>query len=164
MPEVIADTSPLQYLHQTDLLDLLPALYSRIIIPQAVARELAEGRTHGIRLPDIATLAWVEIRAVREQALLALAPSLGAGEREVLALAVQIPDSLTLLDDALARQHARLLRVTFTGTLGVLLRAKQLGRLPAVAPILAQLESLRFRLDPITRANVLQLASEQEEA
>jgi predicted nucleic acid-binding protein len=48
MPEVIADTSSIQYLHQTDLLDLLPTLYQRILIPQAVVDELTQGRSQGI--------------------------------------------------------------------------------------------------------------------
>ncbi|EGJ35396.1 MULTISPECIES: hypothetical protein [Moorena] len=41
MPNVIADTSPIQYLYQTNLLDLLPQLYGSVIVPQAVANELA---------------------------------------------------------------------------------------------------------------------------
>jgi predicted nucleic acid-binding protein len=56
MPEVIADTSSIQYLHQTDLLDLLPTLYQRILIPQAVVDELTQGRRQGIVLPNPETL------------------------------------------------------------------------------------------------------------
>ena len=37
----IADTSPIQYLFQTGLLDLLPALYGEVILPEAVVSELA---------------------------------------------------------------------------------------------------------------------------
>jgi predicted nucleic acid-binding protein len=39
MPEVIADTSPIQYLYQIGLLDMLNVLYGKIIIPEAVAEE-----------------------------------------------------------------------------------------------------------------------------
>ena len=160
MPELIADTSPIQYLYQTDLLDLLPSLYSMITIPQAVVYELEEGRARGIKLPDLAALLWVKVKHVREQALLSLATDLGRGEREVLALSIQTPDSIALLDDALARQYASLLGIVFTGTLGVLLKAKQSGHLSALAPVLDQLESLRFRLDSATRQAVLKLARE----
>lgn len=160
MPDVISDTSPVQYLHQTNLLDLLPLLYNQVIIPRGVARELEEGRTRGIELPDVAGLSWAAVREASEQSLLTLPTNLGQGEREVLALAAQTSDSLALLDDALARQQARLLKISFTGTLGVLLRAKRDGHLPAVAPVLDRLEHLRFRLDPHTRASVLHLAGE----
>ncbi len=40
MREVIADTSPIQYLYQTNLLELLPTLYKQVLMPQAVADEL----------------------------------------------------------------------------------------------------------------------------
>ncbi|WP_293113102.1 hypothetical protein [Moorena sp. SIO4G3] len=50
MPNVIADTSPIQYLYQTNLLDLLPQLYGSVIVPQAVANELAAGAALKISL------------------------------------------------------------------------------------------------------------------
>ena len=159
MPEVITDTSPIQYLYQTDLLDLLPTLYGQITMPQAVADELAQGQSQNIPLTDPASLSWLTIRSV-QSALVPLVPDLGAGEREVLTLALETPDSLVLLDDALARRYARQLGVVFTGTLGVILRAKQAGYIEAVAPVLDQLDALRFRLDSATRAAVLRLADE----
>lgn len=160
MPELIADTSPMQYLYQTGLSELLPSLYQRVTIPQAVAQEIEEGKARGIALPDVGALSWVRVASVREQALLAIAPDLGKGEREVLALAVQTQDSLAVLDDALARQHARLLGIAFTGTLGVLLKAKREGYLDKLAPVLDSLEQLRFRLSAATRRAVLDIAGE----
>jgi hypothetical protein len=50
--EVISNTSPLQYLHQVGLLDLLPALYTRVTVMEAVAAELEDGRAAGIDLPN----------------------------------------------------------------------------------------------------------------
>lgn len=41
MPEVITDTSPIQYLYQIAQLELLPTLYGQNGMPQAVADELA---------------------------------------------------------------------------------------------------------------------------
>jgi hypothetical protein len=89
-----------------------------------------------------------------------LVPDLGAGEREVLTLALETPDSLVLLDDALARCYARQLGVVFTGTLGILLKAKQSGYINLIRPVLDQLDDLRFRLDSATRVAVLRLAEE----
>jgi predicted nucleic acid-binding protein len=47
-----------------------------------------------------------------------------------------------------------------TGTLGVLLKGKQLGYLNAIAPELDRLDRLKFRLSAATRAVVLKLANE----
>lgn len=67
---------------------------------------------------------------------------------------------LVVLDDALARQLAEVLGLRLTGTLGLLLDVKQAGLAPALAPVLDQLQALRFRLAPHTRAAVLKLAGE----
>jgi predicted nucleic acid-binding protein len=159
-PEVIVDTSPIQYLFQTGLLDLLPTLYGRVVVPEAVARELAVGRTQGVPLPNPRSYRWMRVRSVREPALLSITIDLGLGEWEAIALALQFAGSLLVVDDARARRHARLRGIRFTGTLGGLLRGKEAGHLPALAPVLDQLDELGFRLHPATRASVLKLAGE----
>ena len=160
MPEVISDTSPLQYLHQAAHLGLLPTLYGTIIVPEGVAEEIAEGRTLGYSLPDLSRLDWIRIEEVTGRGVLVLATDLGKGEREVLALATQRPEVTALLDDRLAREVAERLGIRFTGTLGVLLRAKAEGHLERVTPLVDQLHGLGFRLDPTTRSAILELAGE----
>jgi uncharacterized protein len=160
MPEVIADTSPIQYLHQTNLLDLLPTLYGRILIPPAVVEELSQGRKQGVVLPDPELISWIEIHQVSTSQLISMVPNLGLGEREVISLAISLSDSLVILDDALARNYARQMNVTMTGTLGVLLKAKQSGFISQIFPIIEQLDTLRFRLAPATRTAILKLADE----
>lgn len=160
MREVISNTSPLQYLYQAELLDLLPALYGTVVVPSGVADELAAGRALGLALPDPKTLPWARVRVATDVALLRIVADLDRGEREVLAIAKQVSDPLAILDDGLARRYARLLGVPFTGTLGVLLKAKSTGLLARVSPVLDRLEALRFRFDAQTRAEVLKLANE----
>ena len=109
-------------------------------------------------LPDLTSLQWVSVRQVTHPGLLPLATDLGSGKSEVLG--VELPGSLVVIDDGLARRYARALGLRLTGTLGVLLRAKREGLLPELAPVLSQLDSLRFRLDPGTRQAVLKLAGE----
>lgn len=160
MPEVIVDTSPLQYLYQLDLLDLLPESYGQVVIPESVAREIAAGHALGVALPDLRTLPWIKVRRVTSLAVLPLVFDLGAGETEVLALALESQGSLVVLDDALARRVAQRLALRLTGTLGVLLKGKQAGRIKELAPLLNQLERLHFHLDAQTRESVLKLADE----
>jgi len=162
LPEVICNTSPLRYLHQLGLLHLLPALTERVIVPPAVAEELTAGRARGVDLPDLQALDWVTIRHPVSEAALPLVNDLGPGETEVLALALESADAIVIIDDALARQVAETLGIRLIGTLGVLLDAKRAGLVPAVAPLLDQLQALRFRLASHTRAAVLELAGEIE--
>lgn len=160
MPEVIANTSPLQYLFQLDLLHLLPDFYGEVSVPVGVVQEVRSGLARGVALPDLDSLQWLRICEPRNAAVLPLAASLGAGEREVLALAVESVDPLVILDDALARRFAVRLRLRLTGTLGLLLKAKKTGQIESVRPYLDRLEDLRFRLDGATRRSVLTLATE----
>ena len=162
MPEVICDTSPLQYLWQLGSLHLLPALVNQVILPPAVVEELAVGRAKGVNLPDPLALNWIIIRRPVSLAALPLVNDLGPGETEVLALALESTDAVVILDDALARQVAETLGIRLIGTLGLLLDAKRAGLVSAVAPLLDQLQALRFRLAPRTRATVLKLAGEIE--
>jgi predicted nucleic acid-binding protein len=75
-------------------------------------------------------------------------------------LALELREAVVVLDDALGRRVAETLGLPLTGTLGLLLDAKRAGLVPAVAPLLDQLQALRFRLASHTRAAVLKLAGE----
>ena len=67
---------------------------------------------------------------------------------------------LILLDDRLARRVAVSLEITVEGTLGLLLDAKQAGLVKSLTPLVEQLQSLGFRLDPRTREAALRQAGE----
>ena len=79
MAEVICNTSPLQYLHQLGHLDLLPQLTGPVVVPTAVATELAEGHKLGVDVPDPEALPWITLRAPRSHAVLPLMTDLGPG-------------------------------------------------------------------------------------
>lgn len=162
MAEVVCDTSPLQYLHQLRLLHLLPSLARSIVIPPAVEEEILAGKAQGIDLPDFQTLDWLSIRHPVSRPAVPLVRDLGPGETEVLMLGLEVPDSILILDDALARRVAENLQIPFTGTLGLLLDAKRSGLISSVAPFLEQLQDLRFRLSTGARSVILRLAGEQE--
>ena len=160
MPEYICNTSPLQYLYQLGRLELLPALVTRLIVPSAVVAELESGRAAGCHLPDVSTLPWVTVQQPAGTTVLPLAADLGRGEASVLALALESKQPVIILDDAVARRAAALLGIRFTGTLGILVEAKKRRMILAVAPLLDELDALRFRVSPATRAAVLKLAGE----
>lgn len=131
-----------------------------MIVPNAVCDELRAGLLQGIELPEVNTLPWIHRKDPVSAPALPLAADLGPGESAVLALALETPGSSVILDDALGRRAAELLGIPFTGTLGLLLSAKEKNLIPAVAPILDRLSELRFRVATSTRSAVLQLAGE----
>jgi uncharacterized protein len=160
LPEVICNTSPLQYLHQIGALELLHAIVGRLTVPPAVVRELAAGKQSGIDLPDLDALDWVTVRSPVKNALLPEAADLGPGETEVLMLAMKAPGAVVVLDDGLARKVAQNRGLRITGTLGILLDAKRAGLIPRIRPRLDRLQTLGFRLASHTRLAVLRQAGE----
>lgn len=159
MHEVFANTTPLQYLHRLGRLEWLRDFHGRVVVPEAVAAELDAGRQLGANVPDVRAIAWFEVRAAPQPGG-AFPNFIHRGEAAVMTLARSSGDALILMDDGLARTHARGLGLRLTGTLGVILRAKREGLIPAVEPTLRQLQSEGFRMAPATFAEVLRLAGE----
>jgi uncharacterized protein len=157
---VVSNTSPLLYLHQVGHLDLLRELYGRLQIPPAVRIELQAGAEQGVPVPDVQALGWIDEQALTDRRLLPAVIDLGPGEAEAIALALSAPHSLLILDDRLGRRIARLAGVTYTGTLGVLVRAKQAGFLSRVAPVIKQLRNTTMHLTPELVEMVLKEAGE----
>ncbi len=160
MRELVCDTSALVSLHQIGQLDLLPALAATVLVPSAVERELAAGRSAGCSVPDIAALAWIVICAPTRRPVLPDARYLGEGESEVLWVTLETPGAVAVLDEGPARRASAQLGIPFTGTLGLLLDAKQRGLTPAVAPLLNELHRHGFRMSGRVREAVLKSAGE----
>ena len=101
------------------------------------------------------------VRPVQDRTLLPLVTSLGNGEKEVLALGLETPDHLLVLDDRNARRYGNAAGLEITGTLGILVLAKERGVIETVRPILDHLQDLKFRINATTRDIVLDLADEE---
>lgn len=159
---IISDTSPLYYLEQLRLIELLPKLYGEVVVPAAVVTELNAGAKLGERIPDLSSLSWIRIMTTSIPDSLDIYEDLGQGELEAIALGLETPGSLLLLDDSFAREIAQLNGLHITGTLGVLLRAKQDGFVSAISPLLLQLRAVRFHLSDKVMRDVLELAGESK--
>ena len=160
MREIICNTSPIQYLYQLRLLNVLKKLYSIVFIPEAVADELNVGISIGAHVPDPSQIDWIKIKKVKEKSLLPLVTNLGKGEKEVIALGLESKKPLLILDDLHARRYASFLNLPITGTLGVLLKGKLSGHINNVSEYIELLEAMNFRLAPKTKIYALKQANE----
>ena len=68
------------------------------------------------------------------------------GESSAIALALETPDSTVILDDYKARKIAERLGIPFTGTIGVIIKAKLRGIIPSIKPLLEKIKQTDFRL------------------
>jgi predicted nucleic acid-binding protein len=138
---VVSDSSTLIHLAAIGRIDLLRTFFERIVIPPAVWEEVVvEGRERAgaLEVEQAKRAGWIEIQTATNLPLLRLLEhQLDAGEAQVIALAVEQSATLILLDESEARQIAALYNLPKTGTIGILIRAKQEGKI----------ESLRTELD-----------------
>ena len=147
---IISDTSCFIILTNIGELHLLQKLYSKITTTIEIATEFGEP------LPE-----WVEILSVKSkdtQRLLEM--QIDKGESSAIALALEIPDSLLILDDIKARKVATQLGLSITGTLGIIIKAKLEGIIPSVIPILNKIKQTDFRLSNEVELQVLKAAME----
>jgi predicted nucleic acid-binding protein len=152
---VVADTSPLNYLVQIDEVELLPALFDKVLIPLAVVLELTHaGSPLKVRKWISSPPGWLESRqvaGVASPSLFVLEP----GEREAIQLALETGIDTVLIDDAAGRLVAETFKLDVRGTLGVLERAAKLGKI-SFHQALVKLELTSFRISPTLRAAFLQ--------
>jgi predicted nucleic acid-binding protein len=144
---VIADTTPLNYLILIDHADVLPTLYGRVFIPQAVYQELQQGRTPAVVQAHIAARpSWLEIRNITlpiDSTLTAL----DRGEQEAIVLAEELKADVLMIDDKDGRRAAAERNLVVIGTLGVLEEAAKLGLLDLPSAV-SKLKETTFRADP----------------
>jgi len=167
MAVVISDSSPLICLAAIRQFSLLRLLYSHVLLPEAVWQEITRAPVVSAAASlqaatDARDAGWLQVaRAANRPLVTQIETMLDPGEAEAIALAVERPASLLLIDERDGRQVARTLGIPLTGTLGILLRAKTLGHVPAIKPLLTELvEQHHFRLHPSLVQRVLAEAGE----
>jgi predicted nucleic acid-binding protein len=145
----VLNASPIIVLAKIGYLDLLTELASEVLVPPAVVSEVRAGAAS-----DPARRAleggWGKQVPAGNTPEIVQEWSLGAGESEVLALALQTKGWTAILDDAEGRMCARALEVPVMGTLGVVLRAKRRGLLESASEVVAAMRDAGLRLDDLT--------------
>jgi uncharacterized protein len=157
---VVVNTTPIIALSLIGELDLLRLLYDQVVVPSAVEAEVLAGDRDGIGRSELQHASWLRVASLQDPRRADLLADLDRGEAEVLALAQELNADLVIIDERLARLHAKRVGLTLTGTLGVLLRAKQLGHVKAVAPLIHRLRQGGIHLSDLVVAEVLALADE----
>lgn len=129
---------------------MLHKVYGQVVTTTDIATEFGE------TLPD-----WVEIVTVADkfkQQLLEM--QIDKGESSAIALALEIPDSTIIMDDYKARKIADKLGIKYTGTIGVIIKAKILGIIPSVKPLLERIKQTDFRLSADVELQALRESKE----
>lgn len=147
---IIADTSCIILFTNIEELDLLRALYSEVIITPEISNEF--GKT----LPE-----WIIVKDVSDkprQEILEI--FIDKGEASAIALALEMPGSILVIDDYKARKIADKLNLSYTGTLGVIIKAKQDGIISSIKPFIEKIKRTNFRISQELEYFALKAAGE----
>ena len=123
--KVICNTTPFIALSSIEQIGLLKEVYSTIIVPRAVIKEIDEGGK--INVPDLTAFDWIEVIPNVTNFKNRLLFQLDYGEQQVVLNALKLKPDLVLIDDKTARNIAEYLGINVKGTLGVLVEAKRKG-------------------------------------
>jgi uncharacterized protein len=160
----VVNASPLIHLARVSLLDLLrgEAQDVEVVVPFTVFEEVMRGAKHdaSASLVEQATRDWLVIAPPRPPHSEIDLWRIDDGEIAVLSIALSTPGATVVLDDRAARLEARRLGIPMTGTLRLLLDAKEFGMIPSVQATLDRLRDYGMRLSDAIIREVLRQAGE----
>ena len=154
------NASPLIFLTAVRLLEILRQPGVPVLVPDVVFNEISG---HGASDPAVQAVQhsdWIEVVSTPPIPDDVRAWDLDAGESAVFAVALGVPNSMVVLDDQAARRCAHALGLQTQGTLGLVLVAKQQGLIPAVRPLLQQLDQAGMYLSDRLESQILAAAGE----
>lgn len=154
---IVINSGPLITLAKIEALWLIDALPMRFITPTEVQVELAAGP------PDLLATdfpASVEVVSLTSARIDRLFENLDSGEAAVVQLALERSISTVCLDERKGRSYAVREGLLLLGSLGLFGRAKKLGLVEQIAPLIAEAQSAGTRYDARTIERFLTIFNE----
>ena len=147
---IISDTSSLIALTNIGELELLKKVYEEVVITPEIGEE------YGLDTPD-----WIRIEKIEDiQKFKLLNLELDKGESSGITLALENEASLLIIDEKKGRGIAKKLGIKITGILGVMIRAKEIGAINRVKPLIEKLEKVDFRMSERLKNQILERVGE----
>lgn len=161
MTDIISNATPLIAFARIGQLSLLKRVVRQLIIPQAVAEEVANYASKTAGQIDLFQESWIQVeRLASDERMRLLLPTLDRGEAEVIALALEKRARLVLIDELTGRKVAESLELKVTGSVGLLIKAKDLGEVTAVRPLLEAMHEAGIYFSQRFIASVLDYVDE----
>jgi|CXWL01.1.fsa_nt_gi predicted nucleic acid-binding protein len=159
---IVADATPLIGLASIGRLEVLRELFEEVFIPQAVYDEtVTNGRAEGRAKHEVENAPWIYIVQVKDRlAVNLLLDEMDLGEVETIVLAVEMNADWVLMDEKKGRRKLSQLNVPKIGTLGILLRAKELGMIRNLGLEIKELQKTGFTISQPVIDEILRAARE----
>jgi uncharacterized protein len=159
---VVSNTTPPIGLAQIQRFDFLRQLFGEVTIPQAVYDEaVVAGREEGGAKREVSGGAWIKTMSIQGRlAVEVLLDEMDLGEAEAIVLARELGADWVLMDEKKGRRKLSQMGINKIGTLGILLKAKQIGLLDAIRPEIEKLQQQSFSMSQDVIDAVLKEANE----
>ncbi len=159
---IVSDTTPLIGLASIGRLNVLQELFGEVYIPQAVYDEtVTHGRAQGSAKQDVDNASWIHVEQVQDRlAVNVLLDEMDLGEVETIVLAGEMKADWVLMDEKKGRRKLSQLDISKIGTIGILLKAKQIGIIPNLKHEIEVLQKTGFAISQIVVDEVLKIAGE----
>ena len=158
--DIVVNTGPLISLAAAGHLGLLRSLFRRIVVPAEVEEEIAAGGSAQFACAEFNAATWLDRR--KSPAVLPpyLLTTLDRGEASVIALALAEKIPTVCIDETVGRRVARLHGLAVTGSIGILIQARQQGLPVSVRNSVARMRQHGIWLSPALEAEAQRLAGE----
>ncbi len=160
---IVSNTTPLIGLATIGRFELLRELFGEIYIPQAVYDEaVTAGREKGGAKREVSEASWVKVVEIQDRlAVDVLLDELDLGEAEAIVLAREVNADWVLMDEKKGRRKLVQLEIPKIGTIGILLKAKEIGLLKTIRDDLEELRKKGFSISQSVIDVVLKRAQEK---
>jgi predicted nucleic acid-binding protein len=144
---IVINTSPLITLVAAlGDLTVLRSLYTEVLVPLEVCQEITAGGRDGFAVAEFEAANWLHKKDTYLNISPFLLNSLDLGEAAVIQLALDENIKTVCIDEAVGRRIARLNGLSLTGSIGILLRAKQSGYPLQMQPAIQRMQNRGIRL------------------
>lgn len=159
---IVSDATPLIGLASIGRLDLLKELFEEVYIPQAVFDETVTfGRENSKAKQLVSNANWLHVVEVKDRlAVNVLLDEMDLGEVETIVLASEMNADWVLMDEKKGRRKLSQLNIPKIGTLGILLKAKEIGLVSVLKPEIEELQRSGFSISPLLVEEILDAAGE----
>jgi uncharacterized protein len=154
---IVINTGPLIALIRMEALDIPGQLPYEFLCPQEVQAELEAGTASG---HPVVHPPWLHVQPLQEALSPMVLPALDAGEAAVIQLALEQQILWVCIDEWKGRRLALAAGLQVTGTLGLLGKAKMLGIIPALRPLVERALRQGIRYHPELVRKVLEAVGE----
>ena len=130
---IVANTGPIIAFAIIDKLDILRAIFDKVIVPEDVHNELLRGGSECSGVISYQQASWIEVKKPSHLTDPLLQNVLDRGEASVIQVAQEVGANLVLIDERKARKIAReIYGISVVGSARILVEAKKRGLIASV--------------------------------